>query len=243
MSVEQLDITLPDAQWDVEEPRPRRWSPVEFDFMVESGLVSADEAYLMGGRVRRSQDHELRRWSVDDYARMGELGLLAHDQRVELVFGEVFGRTPQRTYHATAFALASKALDAALPPGCHLRHLAPLVLRPYSEPEPDLSLVAGEIRDYVDAHPSRALMVLEVADTTLRLDLREKARLYASVGVPDYWVTDIRNRCVHVLREPVPDATQRHGFRYASVRKHLPGETITPLAAPDASIAVEDLLP
>jgi Uma2 family endonuclease len=174
---------------------------------------------------------------------MGELGLLGPEARVELIDGEVLEMSPQLSYHATGVSLASQVLAAAFGAAYHVRVQLPIRPLPHDEPEPDVSIVRGRIRDYTHSHPEHAALLLEVSDSTLRFDLRKKASLYASIGIDDYWVTDIPHYRVHVHRDPAPDSRSAHGYRYMTIRSYGPGESITPLAAPGASIAVNDLLP
>ena len=105
---------------------------------------------------------------------MLEAGILTPDDRVELVDGEVLAMTPQGSAHATAVVLAYEVLRAATGTEAHLRVQLPLALGAASEPEPDLAVVAGAPRDYRDGHPQAALLVVEVADTTLRTRPRIK---------------------------------------------------------------------
>ena len=106
---------------------------------------------------------------------------------------------------------------------------------------PDIAVVAGGPRDFTATHPTTAGLVVEVSDTTLALDLAEKAELYATAGVSDYWVLDLTGRRLLVFRDPAPVAAGG-----AAYRTHLtlgPTDTVSPLAASSAVIAVADLLP
>ena len=111
-----------------------------------------------------------------------------------------------------------------------------------SEPEPDLAVVPGPMESYKD-HPTTALLIVEVTDTTLRFDRGQKASLYARAGIKDYWIINIQDECVEVLREPVKDTDAPLGWRYKSVVTFRPPATIAPLAKPEAVIAAADLLP
>lgn len=112
-----------------------------------------------------------------------------------------------------------------------------------SEPEPDIAVVRGTARDYEQAHPTTAVLVIEVSDTTLRVDCTTKAGIYARAGIEEYWVVDLNTRRLIVHRQPVPMRGRPLGHYYASVVRYTEAETVTPLAAPDAVIAVADLLP
>jgi Uma2 family endonuclease len=111
-----------------------------------------------------------------------------------------------------------------------------LALDPSSEPEPDLSVVVGSWKDYRETHPSSAVLVVEVADTSLEYDRDRKGSLYARARIADYWIINLPEQCVEVYRDP------EQGI-YRSRRRFMPGEKISPLAAPDATINVADLLP
>jgi Uma2 family endonuclease len=117
----------------------------------------------------------------------------------------------------------------------------PLNLSPHSEPLPGLAVVPGRARDYSD-HPTTALLV-EVIDTTLSIDRGRKLSLYARSGLADYWIVNLVDGQLEVYRSPAPDPSQLHGFRYASRTVLDPGDVVSPLAMPTASVAVVDLLP
>ena len=199
--------------------------------------------------LNRSADQELDveprpyRWSREDYYRMGELGLFAPDSRVELIDGEILQMSPQDSPHSTGIQRASRTLDRSLPSGYHLRLQLPLSIGASSDPEPDVAVVAGEIEDYEDAHPTSAALVVEVSESTLRFDRGRKASLYASAGVADYWIIDLVNHRVEVRRDPVADAAAPFGFRYATVVLVERGGIVAALIAPDKPIEVDTLLP
>ena len=110
------------------------------------------------------------------------------------------------------------------------------------DPVPHVAVVSGGPRDYL-LPPTTALLIVEVPDVTLTYDTTTKAELYATAGVPEYWVLDLPNRQLHVFRDPQPLAA---GLGATAYRTHLvlaPTDTVNPLAAPHASITVSDLLP
>ena len=119
----------------------------------------------------------------------------------------------------------------------------PVALDEESEPEPDVSVVPGEPRDYRDAHPARPALIVEVALSRLRFDRDHKGSLYARAGIADYWIVNIPDRRVEVYREPIPDGTEPFGWRYGRSIALGPDERVAPLAALQASILVADLLP
>lgn len=181
-----------------------------------------------------------RLWTREEYYRMGDLGFF-HAQRVELIEGEIMVLSPQNWPHTVTVARVGEALHRALGTGFWVRMQFPLNLST-SDPEPDLSVVAGRIEDYSD-HPTTAVLIIEVSDSTLSYDRNRKASLYARAGIADYWIINLVNNQLEVRRNPHPDASQPYGHGYASVTTLVPPAVVTPLAAPQVSLAVADLLP
>ena len=179
---------------------------------------------------------EMRRWTREEYDKMIAAGVFSPGERLELVDGEILRMTPQGSTHFTAIRLAEEALRKAFGAGFEVRAQAPLALSPHSEPEPDIAVVRGNARDYRDAHPQTALLVVEIADSTLEYDRRRKASLYARAGIPEYWIVNLADPCVEVYRDPDQGS-------YSFSQRFLPGDRISPLAAPETKIAVADILP
>ena len=174
---------------------------------------------------------------------MVEAGVLAPGERAELIDGEVLAMTPQGSLHATAVLLVEEALRAAFAAGYVIRVQMPLALDSSSEPEPDVAVVRGSPRDYRDAHPTSALLVVEVADTTLGYDRDQKGSLYARAGVAEYWIVKALDRQVEVCRDPAPEAQARYGWAYRDVRSYASGDQISPLARPRVAVSVADIVP
>ncbi|MCI0636706.1 MAG: Uma2 family endonuclease, partial [Actinobacteria bacterium] len=143
-----------------------------------------------------------RRWTRDEYYRMAETGILRPDDRVELIDGEILTKSPQRSVDATAVLLSQEALHAAFGAGFDVRPQLPLALGEASEPEPDLAVVPGVPRDYRESHPTTALLVVEVAETSLAFDRGGKQALYARAGIPEYWIVDLVEGTLEVFRSP-----------------------------------------
>ncbi len=185
-----------------------------------------------------------RRWTRQEYHRVGDTGMF-ESERVQLVDGEILRMAPQRDIHAVAIGLISAALRAAFGPGVWVREQLPIRVGTYSEPEPDVSVVTGAPRDYVGTdHPDRALLVVEVSDTSLTFDRKQKASLYASAGITDYWIVNLMTRSLELHRDPITTASSSmYGHRYESVTIVPEAAQLSPLAAPSAVVAVADLLP
>jgi Uma2 family endonuclease len=179
---------------------------------------------------------ELRRWTRDEYERMIRAGIFAPEERVELIDGEIIRVSPPGPRHCTAIMLALEALRSAFGTRFQVRPQSPLALSDWSEPEPDISVVTGAPRDYRDQHPQTAVLVVEVSDSSLRLDRERKSRLYARQGIAEYWILNIRENGLEVYREPTIDG-------YKSIRAYERDHSIAPLGAPESPINVADLLP
>lgn len=186
---------------------------------------------------------EVRRWTREEYDRMIEAGIFAPGERVELIDGEILYVAPQDSPHATGISLALGALRAAFGPGFEVRPQLPVALDPHSEPEPDIAVVRGTARDYRAHHPEKPVLIVEVADTSLRHDRARKGSLYARARIEDYWIVNLVDRCLEVYREPVATPAARYASEYADVRRYGSGEAVAPLAAPSSPVEVDDLLP
>ena len=179
---------------------------------------------------------ETYRWSRDAYDRAVDAGVFGPEDRIELIDGEIVAMTPQGSRHAAVSVAAGKVLERAFGGGCHLRTQMPLAIADDSEPEPDLAIVEGDARDYLDAHPTTAQLVVEVSDDSLRRDLTVKQQLYARYGIREYWIVALPDTRLEVHREPSESG-------YGTVTIHRRGDTVAPLARPGTPIPVEDLLP
>jgi Uma2 family endonuclease len=178
------------------------------------------------------------KWTREQYHRLGEQGFF-HGKRVELIRGEVIEMSPMKEPHACGIALTSESLRTAFGDGFYVRTQVPLSLG-CSEPEPDVAVVVGSPRDYTSP-PTTALLIVEIADSTLFYDTTTKAELYAEAGVADYWVLDVANRRLLVFRDPEP--LSAGGTAYRTHLTLFETDRVSPLAAPTVTIAVKDLLP
>lgn len=139
--------------------------------------------------------------TVDFYHQLGSLGLV--DESRELLRGIITKKMSKPPLHFLTLSLLAQSLNSRLPAGCHLRVEGPLTLTD-SEPEPDLAIVTGHITDYADAHPGTALLVIEIAVTSLEYD-RAKAPIYAAAGIPEYWILRPADQLLEIHRQPTPD--------------------------------------
>ncbi|MBI2202295.1 MAG: Uma2 family endonuclease [Candidatus Rokubacteria bacterium] len=188
-------------------------------------------------------DVQTRRWKRVEYERMIECGIFQPDERLELIGGVLVVREPQSSPHMAAIRLAQEALRVAFGPGWDVRPQGPVALDDDSEPEPDVSVVPGSPRDYVEAHPARPALVVEISLASLAFDRAEKSSLYARAGIADYWIVNLVDRVVEVRRTPIRAETAAYGWTYASLDVAGPDDSLAALAAPGALIPVRDLLP
>ena len=177
-------------------------------------------------------------FTVDDFHRMAEAGILTEDDRVELIDGEVLEMTPIGPQHGGAVNILTAAFAGLTPRTAVLAVQNPLVLADHSEPQPDLMLLRPRDDYYARAHPrpQDVLLLVEVADESRRHDREIKLPRYAAGGVPETWIVDLAAKRVEGHREPARDG-------YARTTTHAIGESIAPAAFPDAEIAVEKLFP
>ena len=162
-------------------------------------------------------------------------------ERLELLNGLLVVREPQGSPHASIVSQVARVLERAFGPGWHARQHAPLALDDDSEPEPDVAMVPGEPRAYYATHPRTAALVVEVADSSLRLDRRLKTELYARNGLREYWIVNLTDAALEIYRDPQPAPSE--GWRYADVEIMRAPATVTPLGAPHAIVEVAELLP
>ncbi len=178
------------------------------------------------------------RWTREAFKKLAEVGLVDPDTRLELIDGEILQKmSPQSSQHAAAIRWIEEALRSVFPLDQYdVRVQLPLALGPYSEPEPDVAVVEGTPRQYREAHPSSALVVVEVADASLSFDRTRKAALYARAGIPEYWIVNLLDGVLEVYRRPEGNAYQAHTV----LALH---EQIAPLAQPGAFLEVARLFP
>jgi Uma2 family endonuclease len=147
--------------------------------------------------------YPLHRFSVDQYEKMIEAGILTSEDRVELIEGIVIQKMTQHPPHAVAIDYALDALRPLLSNGWRLREQKPIKLS-NSEPEPDLVVVRGPLQRYERRHPGPRdiALLIEVADTSLEADRQDKGLTYARARIPIYWIINLIDRQVEVYTEP-----------------------------------------
>jgi Uma2 family endonuclease len=178
-----------------------------------------------------------RRFSVHEYYRMAEVGILAEDDRVELIDGEIIQMSPIGPPHAGTVLRFSKRFEQRFGDRALVSVQNPIRLDEHNEPEPDLALLKPRPDFYATAHPTPpdVLLVVEVADTSLGYDRGTKLPLYARHGIPEVWIVDVTTDTILVSRDPTPS-----GYRTAWTVGR--GDRIAPLAFPERELAGVELL-
>lgn len=177
-----------------------------------------------------------RRFTVEEFHRMGEAGIFHEDDRVELINGQIVQLSPIGRPHAYAVTMLTNLFASRLAGRALVSPQNPVHLFRDSEPLPDIVLL--RLRpDYkeVDVGPADVLLLVEVADSSLRYDRLVKLRLYARAGIPEVWIVDVAGGCVEVYRRPADR-------RYAEVERVGRGGRVAPAACPDVVIAVDEIL-
>jgi Uma2 family endonuclease len=177
-------------------------------------------------------------FTVERYFRLVDEGVLEPEDRVELLEGVVVAMAPQNSPHASGVSRVSRTLMRAIGERAVIRTQLSFIAGLYSVPEPDVAIVPGSYDDYDHAHPRTALLVVEVADSSLKQDRLTKAPIYAGAGVPEYWIVNVPGQQVEVYR--TPDSKRRRYGPRAIARR---GEKLELAAFPGAIVAVDDLLP
>ena len=179
---------------------------------------------------------ELMRWTREQFETAAGKGAFDENPRVELLDGYILAMPVQSPRHAVAVDQTRDALAAIFHDEFCVRAHSPFGLDDFSAPEPDVAVVPGQRPDYTIEHPTLAVLLVEVSDTTLAKDRGRKLRAYARNGVPEYWIVNLQESQIEAYRDP-------QGETYGSCLVFRRGQTIATLAKPDSPIAVADLLP
>lgn len=178
-----------------------------------------------------------RRFTVHDYYAMAEAGILHEDDRVELIEGEIIEMSPINAPHASHVKRLNQLFMSRLGARVTLGVQDPVRLSEYSEPQPDLALLQPRDDFYQRSHPTPddVFLLIEVSDSTVEYDRQVKAPLYARSGVREMWLINLGAGQVEVYRNPSPDG-------YREQRYLQRGEAVAPLAFPEASFRVDEIL-
>jgi Uma2 family endonuclease len=168
-----------------------------------------------------------RRFTVEEYHRMGDAGILHEDDRVELLDGHLYVMSPIGSEHAACVRRLTRLFIRRTEPDALVSVQNPIRLDQASEPEPDLALLTPREDDYAARHPrpGEVLLVIEVADSSESFDRNTKHVLYARAGLPEYWVVTLGDNQMHVYRTPEDD-------QYTTHNTYGPDDEVTIAALP-----------
>jgi len=183
----------------------------------------------------------VRRLSVTEYHKMGEIGIFGEDEHIELIDGVIREMSPKGTRHTSSVSNLTNLLPQLLAGKALIRVQDPIVLYDDTEPEPDVVVIKPRGNAYVAAHPrpDDVLLLIEVADTSLEYDKMVKLPRYAVAGIPEVWIVNLIENIIEVYREPfVSSGIGRYRIRMEFIK----GDTITPQAFLDLKIATNNVL-
>jgi len=184
-----------------------------------------------------------RRFTLAEYHYLGELGFFAPDERVELIRGEIIQMPTKKTPHSVCNTRLWQQLFVVLAGRAYLRVQEPVILPADSEPQPDVAIVRNSPDDYLASHPYPAdiLMVMEIADATVKFDQTTKLSLYSEDGIAHYWIFNLVDRHLELYCDPYQDDRGVWGYRTRHIV--LPSETVTLPIFSDVTLALEEIFP
>ncbi len=175
------------------------------------------------------------RFTIEEWQKMGEMGLFSPEKRLELIEGEIIEMGPIGSPHAGCVSWLNNFFSSKVAGSVIINMQNPIQLGDFSEPQPDLTILHPEPNFYRNKHPTPKdiLLLIEVSDSTLAYDRNTKKHLYARYGIVEYWIVNIKEDCLEVYLNPqVQDYTLIHIMRR--------GEIITPSQLSHVSVAVSD---
>lgn len=167
-----------------------------------------------------------KKFTIDEYHRLIDWGFFAKNERVELIRGEIIKMSPKRTPHSVCNSLLWKALYDLIGNQAEIRVQEPIFISPNSEPEPNIVIAIQQDDNYLSSHPTPKdiLLVIEIADSTLKYDQETKLSLYAEAGISNYWIFNLVTRHLEVYHQPFQD--RKGQFAYRSKQIILSNETV-----------------
>lgn len=178
-----------------------------------------------------------RKFTVEEYYKLEEAGILKEDDRVELIEGEIVEMAPIGSRHFAAVNRLMRLLDRQIGDRGIVSVQNPLLLSERSMPQPDIVLLAPSSDDYRHRipGPENTLLIVEIADSSLQYDRLTKAPLYARAGIAEVWLVDLVQNCIEVYRQPQAGEFSKH-LRFDR------GSEVSPQPFPDIKIRVEDIV-
>jgi Uma2 family endonuclease len=181
---------------------------------------------------------QIRSLTSADYYQMMESGIIREGEKVELILGQIFTMAAKGTRHTVSTTRLITELPLLMQRRAIVRCQEPITLPNNSEPEPDIVIVRLRSDDYVNSHPAPAdiILVIEVADSTIRFDRETKAPLYAAAGISEYWIVNLIDNRLEIYRQP-------EGSIYASIEIITPPRSINLPKFPEIVVQISDFFP
>ncbi len=184
-----------------------------------------------------------KRFTIDEYHRLAELGFFSEDDRVELIKGEIIQMVAKGTLHSVCETLLFKELIKLLLDRAMVRGQQPIIIHDDSEPEPDLAIVHNVDDNYLSAHPNPEdiLLLIEIADSSLKYDQEIKLPLYAEAGITNYWIFNLVDNYLECYSEHYQDLQAKFGYRRKLI--FLPNESVSLPEFPDLVLNLSQVFP
>ncbi|OCR01046.1 hypothetical protein BCD67_16860 [Oscillatoriales cyanobacterium USR001] len=185
----------------------------------------------------------VKRFTLSEYHRLGELGFFEPDERLELIRGEIIKMPKKQTPHSVCNTNLLSVLITILVERATIRGQEPIILPADSEPQPDVVIARNRADDYLSSHPQPAdiLLVIEISDSTLSYDQKRKLSIYAEDGISDYWIFNLVDNWLEVYNEPYRESRDKFGYRLKRII--LPNESVVIPGFPDLSLDLSGVFP
>lgn len=184
-----------------------------------------------------------KRFTIEEYHRLTELGFFHEDDRIELIRGEIMQMAAKGTPHTTCCRNLLRELAALVAGLAELQCQDPITLPSNSEPEPDFAILRQREDNYLSAHPTPPdiLLVIEIADSTLKYDQETKLSVYAEAGISDYWLFNLVEYHLETYSEPYQDLQGKFG--YSTKQILLPNQTVALACFPELVLDLSKVFP
>lgn len=192
---------------------------------------------VLESEIRSGLIPQRRPFTRSEYYLMAKSGVFGPEERVELIEGDILTKAPIGPSHNYGVYILSNIIRTTFDAGYMVCIQSSLSLTDNNEPQPDIMVVLDKGLEYSKRNPnaSEAVLVIEIAESTLEYDRKIKAGLYAKAGIPEYWIVNLVNRNLEVYRNP-------NGASYESVQVYEIGQSIQPLRSPGISIPIADFI-
>ena len=184
-----------------------------------------------------------KQFTIDEYNRLAELGFFHEDDRVELIKGEIIPMAAKGTLHSTFSRRLIRELSKLITNQATLQSQDPIIIPPNSEPEPDIAILKNKDDDYLNSHPAAQdlLLLIEIADSSLKYDQEVKLPLYAEAGITDYWIFNLIENCLETYNQPFQDLQGKFGYRRKVI--FLPNETVNLPCFSELALDLSNIFP